>query len=613
MKHLWKQSVSLLLCLVMILISTVGCAKTPAGGQESSATVSGESSVSGGTENPDDPENPNDPENSDSSSNPGDSSDPENPENPENPGTSGNSSGGNGSSSSSGSSNGKETTVKVGNLTVHSAQTPYVSGGKMSITVLMPYPKDSADMSKQAFTSYYEEMSGIKVTYNHYIGSDIFVLTQTMMSSGNLPDIFISVPVGFTCAKVAQYGQEGYFADLTGKLQTWAPNVYKQLQSSTHPYAKSVAYAPGKVYSLPSIFPSESEGGSVSLLEECQPMINTAWLDELGLDIPTTTDEFYKVAKAFTDEDPDGNGKDDTYGFGIKLFTPQIWNPWGLAMSWYYTGSVTEKGEVLSGLLTDQFREGCRFYNRMWKEGIFNKQMVGSDGATLKSAIHKTGIVAMSYISSYLSDSELKDWTAIRWPKGSNTGNFLAGISQPSLLDSYENMIFVSAKTKSVEACLRWIDYFYTPDGSMLWNYGPVGTAYTKVGNNYKLKSNVGTLAANQNVLCSYSPMATANILTRNSSELTTREKFGVRIRKEANEVNVCGKYNFSKLVQLATVSEKTQIDKLTAPGDVQWGYKAIRGEVNVETDWNSYVSANSKDYAAWKKIYQGIFNKHFK
>ena len=75
-------------------------------------------------------------------------------------------------------------------------------------------------MSKQAFTSYYEEMSGIKVTYNHYIGSDIFVLTQTMMSSGNLPDIFISVPVGFTCAKVAQYGQEGYFADLTGKLQT---------------------------------------------------------------------------------------------------------------------------------------------------------------------------------------------------------------------------------------------------------------------------------------------------------------------------------------------------------------------------------------------------------
>ena len=597
----------------MILISTAGCAETPSGSQDPTATVSGGSSAVGNTEDPENPENPGnpeDPENSDSSNNAEDPSNPENPGNPGNPGSNGVE---NKNPTSTTSFNGKETTVKVGNLTVHSAQTPYVSGGKMPITILMPYPKDSVDMSKQAFTSYYEEMSGIKVTYNHYIGSDIFVLTQTMMSSGNLPDIFMSVPVGFDCAKVAKYGQEGYFADLTNKLQTWAPNVYKQLQSSTHPYAKTIAYAPGKVYSLPSIFPSESEGGSVNLLEERQLMINTAWLDELGLDAPTTTDELYKVAKAFTDEDPDGNGKDDTYGFGINLFTPQIWNPWGLAMSWYYTGTVTEKGTVLSGLLTDQFREGCRFYNRLWKEGIFNKQMVGSDGATLKSAIHKTGIVSMSYISTYLSDSELKDWTAIRWPKGSNTGDLLAGISQPSSLDSYENMIFVSAKTKSVEACLRWIDYFYTPDGAMLWNYGPVGTAYTKVGNNYKLKSNVGTLAAKQNVLCSYSPMSPSNILTRNSSELTTREKFSARIQQEANKVNVCGKYNFSKLVQLATVSEKAQIEKLTPPGDVQWGYKAIRGEVNVETDWNSYVSANSKDYAAWKKIYQGIFDKYFK
>ena len=52
-------------------------------------------------------------------------------------------------------------------------------------------------------------------------------------------------------------------------------------------------------------------------------------------------------------------------------------------MAWYYTGTVTEKGEVLSGPLTDQFREGCRFYNRLWKEGIFCKQMVGSEGSTL--------------------------------------------------------------------------------------------------------------------------------------------------------------------------------------------------------------------------------------
>jgi putative aldouronate transport system substrate-binding protein len=39
------------------------------------------------------------------------------------------------------------------------------------------------------------------------------------------------------------------------------------------------------------------------------------WLDHLGLDVPTTMDELFEVAYAFTHYDPDGNGIDDTFGF----------------------------------------------------------------------------------------------------------------------------------------------------------------------------------------------------------------------------------------------------------------------------------------------------------
>ena len=68
-----------------------------------------------------------------------------------------------------------------------------------------------------------------------------------------------------------------------------------------------------------------------------------------------------------------------------------------------------------------------------------------------------------------------------------------------------------------------------------------------------------------------------------------------------------------NKLVRLPVSVEKAKIDKLQSPGDIQWGYQAIRGEVNVETDWNSYKSKNSKDYAAWKSIYQQVFDRNFK
>ena len=505
--------------------------------------------------------------------------------------------------------------VRVGNLTVNSVGEPYVKGGKLPITIMMPYPNKSANMSGQAFTSYYEAKSGIKASYRFYVGSDIFVLKASMMASGNLPDIFISVHVGFESNEVKKYGDEGYFANLTPYMATWAPNAYARLKANS--YATKVSYTDnGKLYCLPTLWPTSGEAnGDVSALSERQFMINKSWLNELGLKAPGTVNDFYTVAKAFTEDDPDGNGKDDTYGFGIDLWTPQLWNPWGLNMSRYYQGTIDQTGKVFCGPLTDEFREGCRFYNRMWKEGIFDKNMVGAQGSALKTEVHKTGIVAMSYVGSCLSDNEMSNWEAIACPKASNCGSFVPGVAETGggQAGCYENMFFVSAKTKSVQACLRWLDYFYTLDGAMLWNYGPVGKAYTKIGNKYKLMKNTSTLAAKQNILCSYSPLNTGNILARNSSELTVPEQYSVRINKEAAVGNRYAKYFFSSLTQLESESQKKTINNLSPVGDVQWGYKAIRGEVNVETDWNSYYSQYSKDFKTWDSIYQGIFNKYFK
>ena len=46
-------------------------------------------------------------------------------------------------------------------------------------------------------------------------------------------------------------------------------------------------------------------------------MIRKDWLAKLGLKEPQTVDDLYTIAKAFTEQDPDGNGKKDTYGLII--------------------------------------------------------------------------------------------------------------------------------------------------------------------------------------------------------------------------------------------------------------------------------------------------------
>ena len=234
MKTAWKTLLPIALCLLLLLSSLSGCgpSEDPASSDPASTEASAEASTEDVTSEGDE-------SSEETSADPGDVTDTSAENSAEESATSEPATsattpddGGdkqdipaNTTATKATASNVKESTVKVDGMTVHSATTPYVTGGQLPIRILMPYPQEAADMNKQAFAAHYEAISGMRVDYSFYIGSDIFVLTQTMMSSGNLPDIFMSVPVGFTCAKVSQYGKEGYFADLTNKLQTWAPNA----------------------------------------------------------------------------------------------------------------------------------------------------------------------------------------------------------------------------------------------------------------------------------------------------------------------------------------------------------------------------------------------------
>ena len=245
------------------------------------------------------------------------------------------------------------------------------------------------------------------------------------------------------------------------------------------------------------------------------------------------------------------------------------------------------------------------------------KNMFGCSNAAFKSLVAKTGIVPFAVsdfsLQNVLSDSELKNWQLIAWPTGSNLGDFKAGTSMSALNNGAPNIFFIGKNAKSTEAILRWLDYFYTNDGSMLWNYGPVGKAYQKIGTQYKTLKNASELAKDQKMICTYTPMRPHNVMERNKSEMTVREQFSARITDEAKKTTKTTTYHFYWLDNLKNESEAAAIEKLTTPGDWNWGVQAVRGDVDIETDWNSYKSQHSKDYTAWKKIYQGVFDRYFK
>ncbi|WP_168123673.1 extracellular solute-binding protein [Paenibacillus sp. HB172176] len=77
-----------------------------------------------------------------------------------------------------------------------------------------------------------------------------------------------------------------------------------------YPYVLGELSRDGKIYGIPRFFMGDE--GTVMWLRK-------DWLDKLSLEAPTTLDELETVMKAFSEEDPNGNGQDDEVGWAVPL------------------------------------------------------------------------------------------------------------------------------------------------------------------------------------------------------------------------------------------------------------------------------------------------------
>jgi putative aldouronate transport system substrate-binding protein len=98
------------------------------------------------------------------------------------------------------------------------------------------------------------------------------------------------------------------------------------------------------------------------------------WLEKLNLKAPETLDELYNVIKAFTTRDPDGNGRNDTYGliiwatdtgFGgldITAITNGAGNGW-----------IVENSQIVPVFATRPYIDMLRFFKRLYDEKLINQ------------------------------------------------------------------------------------------------------------------------------------------------------------------------------------------------------------------------------------------------
>ncbi|MCC8160148.1 MAG: extracellular solute-binding protein [Oscillospiraceae bacterium] len=181
----------------------------------------------------------------------------------------------------------------------------------------------------------------------------------TAMAAGEYPTVML---IGTRSASVIQASKDGAFWDLTEYLKD--SDKYPNLAQTSELVNHNISID-GHVY---GIYRTRELG-------RAGVTIRKDWLDNLGLDIPTTIEEFSNVLRAFTEDDPDGNGVDDTYGMIVTDYLDGPLNNLAIWMGAPNGWGLDENGELKPAFMFDEWKETLNLMKSWYDAGYINSDM----------------------------------------------------------------------------------------------------------------------------------------------------------------------------------------------------------------------------------------------
>jgi len=341
----------------------------------------------------------------------------------------------------------------------------------VTLTVFAPANPDGSwednEMVKEL-----EETTGIHLEWQTCAASDnVQEKLSTMFASGDLPDIILT-GVGssnrYDKATEQALGEQGLILPLNDYLDTVSVG-YKQALDEIEGLRDYITTPNGNIYSLPNV------DGSLHVQYNMKLWINTQWLDNLGLEMPTTTEEFYQVMKAFKEQDANGNGdlNDEiplstvTSGAGTQID--------GFLMNPFQLTSETNKlyldnGKVTFAPVQEGYKEGLKYLKQLYSEGLLNPESFTQDKnnqVNINEAGDECVIGAfLAQRPGYACDLTTEPYSD-KWqqyqslaPLTGPSGQCVASWNPYVMFQT--GMTFISSSCSNPEAAFRLLDYIET-------------------------------------------------------------------------------------------------------------------------------------------------------
>ncbi len=263
----------------------------------------------------------------------------------------------------------------------------------VTIDVMTRYGAVESDGNYQdaAFTSWFEDLTNVRVSFVDIVEAQAWQeRLNLVLASGDLPDT-IMVQGVMSGQEVFTNGVFGNFMPVDDLIENWMPALSATLERDAS-YAAQLVMPDGKRYSFPSL-----EGTCYHCTMSRKMWVYTPWLEELGLDVPETTEEFYRMLVAFKNDDPNRTGRADT--IPLTGAATGAWNAQPLApyimSSFIYTDPANflkrDGGRLSFVANTNEWREGVRYMARLYREGLMQPDWFTQDAGQLRASVESPG------------------------------------------------------------------------------------------------------------------------------------------------------------------------------------------------------------------------------
>jgi putative aldouronate transport system substrate-binding protein len=321
--------------------------------------------------------------------------------------------------------------------------------GRISVTIYDrgTIPSSEGTIDNNKITKWINEAGPVVVKFVPVPRTQSEQKLNTLLAAGEAPDLILEYAPQIKNTLIDQK----LMRPIDDMIEKYSTN-YKELLQKYPVLRKAGTGADGKLYQFGRINETIPQRGL---------FIRTDWLKKLNLAIPKTTDELYQVAKAFTEQDPDGNGKKDTYGIAMSYNAGAVLDEmFGVT----YPDFVVQNNELIHGW--DNIKAVTEFKKKLYSEGLVDKYYLNDKNGSKAKQDFLNGKIGIfmeqfnvpvtfytdfyAYLKRNVPNAEI---TVIPYPK-TPVGQF-----NPIFVNPIQMTALVNAQTKDPKAVMNYVDF----------------------------------------------------------------------------------------------------------------------------------------------------------